>query len=41
MIYATTLVFPIIAIVAGIAVVGALIKFVLEIQRDLRGSKVP
>jgi uncharacterized integral membrane protein len=41
MIYATTLVFPIVAIVAGVAVVGALIKFVVEIHRDIRGPRVP
>ncbi len=39
MIILTTIVFPILAIAAGVAVIGALIKFVIEIQRDLRGER--
>jgi hypothetical protein len=35
----TTIVFPVVAIAAGVAVIRALIKFVIEIQRDLRGER--
>jgi len=41
MIYATTIIFPIIAIIAGVVVVGDLFKFILDIQRDLRGPQAP
>jgi hypothetical protein len=41
MIYATTLILPIIAILAGVTVIGALVKFIREIQRDFRGPRVP
>ena len=41
MIYATTLIFPIIAIIAGVTVIGALVKFIVAIQKDFRGLRVP
>ena len=41
MIYAATIIFPIIVIVAGVTVIGALLKFIREIQKDLRAPRVP
>ncbi len=39
MIYATAIAFPVIALIAGLAVLGALGSFVRDIQRDLREKK--
>ena len=39
MIYIASVVFPIISIICGIVSLGALIKFVIEIQREIRESK--
>jgi hypothetical protein len=36
MIYATTLIFPVIAMIAGLIVIGALFKFIIGIQKDFR-----
>lgn len=36
MIYITCLIFPVVSIVCGIASLGALVKFVVEIQKDIR-----
>ena len=40
MICLITILFPIIAIAAGIAVIGSLYKFILEINRDLKDQRV-
>ncbi len=39
MIYTTAIVFPVVALVASITVFGALIVFVLKIQKDIKIKK--
>ena len=39
MIYLMAVLFPLVAITCGIATIGALVKFVIRIQRDKRSDK--
>jgi len=39
MIYATTLVFPLIAFVAGVTILVALAKFIRDMQRDFKATR--
>lgn len=36
MIYTTAIVFPIVALIASVTVLGALLRFVLDIHKDIR-----